>query len=150
MPDPTTSPPTRREFLALTATALAELTGTSAAPSLIVADLSFISLTLVFPAIADIAEDGAELILLIKPQFEVGRGGIREGIVTDPALADAAVQRVLEAARRHGLRSRGLTPSPLTGEHGNREFLAYFERVDRASCEPTSATVARPGRGTGA
>ncbi len=115
----------------LTARSLAELTGTSATPSLVVADLSFISLTLVLPAIAEVAADGAEAILLIKPQFEVGRGGIRDGIVMDPALAEAAVERVLGVAHDHGLLARGVAPSPLTGEHGNQEFLAYFERASR-------------------
>ncbi len=110
----------------LTPALLAELTGTDEAPSLVVADLSFISLTLVLGAIASVAAPGAELVLLIKPQFEVGRQGIRDGIVADAALADAAVRRVLACAEEAGLAPRGLVPSPLTGEHGNQEFLAYF------------------------
>lgn len=108
-----------RESLAAHAT-IAEV------PDLIVADLSFISLTLVLPAIAEIAAPEAELVLLIKPQFEVGREGIRDGIVKDRALADAAVQRVSEHAATLGLERRGLIPSPITGEHGNLEFLGYF------------------------
>ncbi len=110
----------------LTPELLAELTGTAEAPSLVVADLSFISLTLVLPAIAAVAARDAELVLLVKPQFEVGRQGIREGIVVDPALAEAAVARVIARAEELGLSSHGLVPSPVAGEHGNREFLAYF------------------------
>lgn len=111
----------------LTPGLLAELTGTPKAPDLVVADLSFISLTLVLPAIAAVAAPGAELVLLVKPQFEVGRSGIRDGIVVDAALADDAVRRVVDCAESLGLRHRGLAPSPITGEHGNQEFLAYFE-----------------------
>lgn len=110
----------------LTAQRLAELTGVSERPSLVVADLSFISLTLVLPAIAQIVHADTELLLLIKPQFEVGRDGIRDGIVVDAARADAAVQQVIDCAESLGLRARGVVPSPLTGEHGNQEFLAYF------------------------
>lgn len=113
----------------LTAARLHELTGTAEAPGLVVADLSFISLTLVLPAIVAVAAPEAELLLLIKPQFEVGRQGVREGIVVDPALAAQAVQRVIECAEELGLSSAGLIPSPLTGEHGNQEFLAYFVGV---------------------
>jgi len=112
----------------LTPEMLAEVSGSPAAPSLVVGDLSFISLRLVLPAIARIAAPDAELLLLIKPQFEVGRQGIREGIVVDPALADAAVQGVVDRATELGFTHGGTTPSPITGEHGNREFLAYFFR----------------------
>lgn len=117
----------------LTPELLAEVSGTAEAPTLVVGDLSFISLTLVLPAIAAVAAPDAELVLLIKPQFEVGRGGIRDGIVVDPERAETAVQRVLAAAAEAGFISGGVVPSPVTGEHGNREFLAYFfKEVDAA------------------
>ncbi|MBO1903076.1 TlyA family RNA methyltransferase [Leucobacter weissii] len=110
----------------LTADALAELSGRAEAPTLLVGDLSFISLTLVMPAIARVAAERAELLLLVKPQFEVGRQGLRGGIVADPALADDAVRRVIRCAEDLGFAHGGTEPSPITGEHGNREFLTYF------------------------
>lgn len=110
----------------LTAQRLAELSGIEEPPTLIVSDLSFISLTLVLPAIANVAAPHAELVLLIKPQFEVGRTGIRAGIVRDPHQSSEAIDRVLACATALGLTPCGVTPSPLTGEHGNQEFLAYF------------------------
>ena len=110
----------------LDAASLAELTGVAEAPSLIVADLSFISLTLVLPAMVRCAAAEAELALLIKPQFEVGR--VRDGIVTDPALWAEAIRTVLGAAAEHGLVTLGLAPSPIAGGEGNREFLAHFAR----------------------
>lgn len=112
----------------LTPRMLAELSGTDEAPDLIVGDLSFISLTMVLPALASVAAPAVELLLLIKPQFEVGRQGIRDGIVVDPVLAGEAVQRVVDCATGLGLAHGGTEPSPITGEHGNREFLAYFFR----------------------
>lgn len=111
----------------LDAATLASLTGVVERPSLIVADLSFISLTLILPAIARCAHDGAELALLIKPQFEVGR--VRDGIVTDPAQWAGAIRTVLDAAAAEGLAARGIAPSPIAGGEGNREFLVHFVRA---------------------
>lgn len=110
----------------LTADRLTELTGVDERPDLVVADLSFISLSLIFPAIARTAAEHAELVMLIKPQFEVGRGGIRDGIVVDPALRTTAVQSVIAAARENGYLTVGLDRSPIAGGHGNQEFLAHF------------------------
>ena len=93
---------------------------------LVVADLSFISLTQVLSSLRDVAEPDADLILLIKPQFEVGRQGVREGIVRDRALRQDAVSRVLWTAWDLGLRTVGLASSPILGGHGNREYLVYF------------------------
>ncbi len=110
----------------LTAAMLAEVSGVSDSPDLIVADLSFISLSLIFPAIAAVASPDAELVMLIKPQFEVGRHGIRDGLVINPQLAAAAVSAVLQSAAECGYGARGLIPSPLRGGSGNQEFVAYF------------------------
>ncbi len=104
-------------------------------PGLVVGDLSFISLGLVLPAIARTAADGADVVLLIKPQFEVGRTGIREGIVHDPGLRDDAVMRVLWAAWDLGLGTAGLVSSPVVGGAGNHEYLAWFS--GRAGSNPT-------------
>lgn len=108
----------------LTPENLAADTGVAEAPTLVVADLSFISLTLILPAIARCAAPGADLVLLIKPQFEVGR--VRDGVVTDPALWAEAIRTVLRTAHEHGLAARGLAPSPISGGSGNREFLVHF------------------------
>lgn len=110
----------------LDADMLARLTGVDERPSLVVADLSFISLTLILPAIARCTDDGAELALLIKPQFEVGR--VRDGVVTDPGLWADAIDRVLRSAAEHGLAYRALAPSPIAGSEGNREFLVFLTR----------------------
>ncbi|WP_416445877.1 TlyA family RNA methyltransferase [Leucobacter sp. HNU] len=112
----------------LTAEGLAADTGVAEAPTLVVADLSFISLTLILPAIARVAAPLAELVLLIKPQFEVGRTGIRDGIVVDPALRAEAIRTVLGSAARNGFAVRGLAHSPIAGSHGNREFLVHLSR----------------------
>ena len=117
----------------LTPELLSQLAGTAEAPSLVVGDLSFISLTLVLPAIARIAATRSELLLLIKPQFEVGRQGIRDGIVVDPALADRAIATVVACATELGFTHHGTTASPFTGQHGNHEFLAYFSREGGAA-----------------
>ncbi|MGO2141285.1 MAG: TlyA family RNA methyltransferase [Leucobacter sp.] len=129
----------------LDADMLAELTGVADRPSLVVADLSFISLTLILPAITRCTDDGADLALLIKPQFEVGR--VRDGVVTDPGLWRDAIAKVLAAAASNRLAVRGLAPSPIAGGEGNREFLVHLVRGEpsdprewderiREVCEP--------------
>lgn len=108
---------------------LARDTGIVEPPALVVADLSFISLRLIFPAIARCAAPDAQLVLLIKPQFEVGR--VRDGVVTNPDQWAEALQIAIAAAAESGFAVQGLAPSPITGGHGNREFLAHFARADR-------------------
>ncbi|WP_336660842.1 TlyA family RNA methyltransferase [Leucobacter sp. USHLN153] len=111
----------------LTPENLAADTGLADPPSLVVADLSFISLRLVFSAIAACASDDAQLALLIKPQFEVGR--VRDGVVTSPEQWAEAIRIVLGAAAANGFAARGLAQSPIAGGSGNREFLGFFERA---------------------
>jgi len=97
------------------------------APSLLVADVSFISLTLVLPAAVPLLAPGADVLVLVKPQFEAGRGEVgRGGIVRDEAVRAAAVARVVEAAAALGLTPRGAAPSPIAGADGNVEYLAAF------------------------
>lgn len=107
----------------LDAAALASLSGSDDIPDLVVADLSFISLALVLPALVATVGPGADFVLLVKPQFEVGRTGIREGIVHDAGLRDDAVMGVLWAAWDLGLGTAGVIASPIAGGAGNREFL---------------------------
>lgn len=109
---------TRADYLALDA---------AAETSLVVGDLSFISLRLVLPALAE-AVPADEFVLLVKPQFEVGRGGVREGIVHDAGLRNDALMNVLWAAWDLGLGTSGLAASPIVGTHGNHEYLARFQR----------------------
>lgn len=100
----------------------------AAQTSLVVGDLSFISLRLVLPAlVASVPSD--DFVLLVKPQFEVGRGGVREGIVRDPALRNDALMNVLWAAWDLGLGTTGLMSSPIVGTHGNHEYLVRFQRA---------------------
>jgi 23S rRNA (cytidine1920-2'-O)/16S rRNA (cytidine1409-2'-O)-methyltransferase len=94
-------------------------------PSLIVSDVSFISLTQIIPRVVEVL-GGCDWIALIKPQFEVGKGGVKEGIVTNPELRASAMESVLECAATVGLRTRGLMASPITGELGNQEYLCWL------------------------
>jgi 23S rRNA (cytidine1920-2'-O)/16S rRNA (cytidine1409-2'-O)-methyltransferase len=96
-------------------------------PELVVADLSFISLTLVLPALAACAAPGADFVLLVKPQFEVGKGRVGAGgVVRDPADRADAVRKVAGAAGELGLGVRGITASPLPGPAGNVEFFLWL------------------------
>lgn len=110
----------------LTATALAAASGIDEAPDIVVGDLSFISLRYVFAPIAASVAKAADIVLLIKPQFEVGRTGVREGIVRDATLRVDAVQNALWAAWDAGLGVCGLIASPIIGTHGNSEFLVHL------------------------
>ncbi|MGV9192719.1 TlyA family RNA methyltransferase [Microbacterium sp. MC2] len=110
----------------MTADSLAEATGIRTAPTLVTGDLSFISLTHVLPAVAEVAADDADIVLLVKPQFEVGRTGVREGLVTDPVRRADAVAGVLWAAWDAGLGTFGLIDSPIVGTHGNAEYVAWL------------------------
>jgi 23S rRNA (cytidine1920-2'-O)/16S rRNA (cytidine1409-2'-O)-methyltransferase len=94
---------------------------------LVVADLSFISLRLVAPALAGVAADGADAVFLIKPQFEAGKGQVRRGgLVTDPDVHRAVLDRVTSALAGDGLAPVAVMPSPLRGASGNIEFLGHF------------------------
>jgi 23S rRNA (cytidine1920-2'-O)/16S rRNA (cytidine1409-2'-O)-methyltransferase len=103
--------------------------------SLVVADLSFISLTTVLPALVATVGLEADYVLLIKPQFEVGRTGIREGIVHEPGLRADAIAGVLWAAWDLGLPTAGLISSPILGGAGNQEYLAWLSAT--AGSNPT-------------
>lgn len=93
---------------------------------LIVADLSFISLCTVAPVLADLSEPGADLVLLVKPQFEVGRRNVgKGGVVRESRLHRAAVERVVDCLAHEGLGVVGVVISPLVGAKGNREFFVH-------------------------
>lgn len=119
----------------LTPAVLAAESGTEEVPTLVVADLSFISLTTVLPALVATVGLVADFVLLVKPQFEVGRTGIREGIVREAGLRDEAVMGVLWAAWDLGLPTAGVLPSPIVGNSGNHEYLVWLSA--RAGGNPT-------------
>jgi 23S rRNA (cytidine1920-2'-O)/16S rRNA (cytidine1409-2'-O)-methyltransferase len=94
---------------------------------LTVADLSFISLVLVLPALAAATRPGGDLVLMVKPQFEVGRERLsRTGVVTSPEERRRAVTDVAAAALDLGLDLRGAARSPLPGQDGNVEFFMWI------------------------
>jgi 23S rRNA (cytidine1920-2'-O)/16S rRNA (cytidine1409-2'-O)-methyltransferase len=93
-------------------------------------DVAFISLTLIFPALPPFLAPSADIVALVKPQFEAGREQIEKGgLVTDPSVHEAVIARVTEAAANSRLHRIGLTPSPITGATGNREFFLHLRRV---------------------
>ncbi len=98
-------------------------------PTLAVMDVSFISATLIAPALAECLAEGAELILLIKPQFEVGREYISKGgiVKSDKAIARAK-DKVTAGFAAVGFELLGVMDSPILGGDGNRELLAHFRR----------------------
>ena len=110
----------------MTPESLAEASGVAAPPSVITGDLSFISLAHVLPAARAVAAEGADLVLLIKPQFEVGRTAVKGGLVTNPTLRADAVARVLWSAWDAGFGTRGIISSPIVGTHGNSEYIAHL------------------------
>ena len=102
-------------------------------PDLVVADLSFISLRTVLPVLAACTRPGGELLPMVKPQFEVGRGRLGSGgVVRDPELRRAALGDVATAARDLGLVLRDAVASPLPGPSGNVEFFLRLVRDPRA------------------
>jgi 23S rRNA (cytidine1920-2'-O)/16S rRNA (cytidine1409-2'-O)-methyltransferase len=92
---------------------------------LAVCDVSFISITMILPALVKLLAAGAEMVILVKPQFELERHQVgKGGIIRDPALHREACQRVEEAVRGLGFHT-SIIPSPILGAEGNQEFLLY-------------------------
>jgi 23S rRNA (cytidine1920-2'-O)/16S rRNA (cytidine1409-2'-O)-methyltransferase len=90
-------------------------------------DVSFISLRLILPALPPLLASPADVVALVKPQFEAGRGEVgRGGIVRDAAVHDRVLAEVAAAADALGLKPRATTPSPVAGMEGNREFLMHL------------------------
>ena len=94
--------------------------------SLAVIDVSFISLALVLGPVARCLAPGGRIVALVKPQFEAGRGEVPGGVVRDPAVHRAVLERVLATASGLGLAPFDVARSPLLGPAGNREFFAYL------------------------
>ncbi len=91
-------------------------------------DVSFISLKIVVPVVSQLIKQPGQIICLIKPQFEVGKGFVgKGGVVRDPALHDAVIKDLTAAFEGFKLRVLGVIPSPIFGPKGNQEFLMYLE-----------------------
>lgn len=101
------------------------LTGSSLAraPSFVTCDVSFISLTLVLPAVLPLAASSASLVALVKPQFEAGPGRAVKGIVKDSAIRRESCEKIESLVKSLGWLAIGILPSPIEGGDGNQEFL---------------------------
>ena len=98
-------------------------------PNLVVADLSFISLRAVVPALVGVSDVRAEFLLLVKPQFEAGPTGVGNGgVVRDPAVWRRVLGEIVSTCRTGGIGVMGVVPSPLLGPAGNVEFLLHGRR----------------------
>jgi 23S rRNA (cytidine1920-2'-O)/16S rRNA (cytidine1409-2'-O)-methyltransferase len=93
---------------------------------LVTIDVSFISLSRILPVIPPVLRPGADIVALVKPQFEAGREEVRKGIIRDTAIHARVLDEVSAAAAGVGLTRVASTPSPITGQKGNVEFLAHF------------------------
>jgi 23S rRNA (cytidine1920-2'-O)/16S rRNA (cytidine1409-2'-O)-methyltransferase len=103
------------------------------AVDLVTIDVSFISLRLIFPALPPFLAPDADIVALVKPQFEAGRDEVgKHGLVTDPDVHDAVIARVTAEAAAGGLSRVGMTPSPITGATGNQEFFLHLRLRPRS------------------
>ena len=89
-------------------------------------DVSFISLRQILPAVTPVLRSSADVVALVKPQFEAGRAEVRKGIIRDPAVHARVLDEVAAAGAEVGLSRVASTPSPITGQKGNVEFLVHF------------------------
>jgi 23S rRNA (cytidine1920-2'-O)/16S rRNA (cytidine1409-2'-O)-methyltransferase len=96
-------------------------------PDLVVVDVSFISLKLVLPPAVALVKRPAQLVALIKPQFEAGRSALKKGVVRDEAVRQAVCDEIAEFVRSLGWTVLGVVPSPIQGGDGNVEFLLAAE-----------------------
>jgi 23S rRNA (cytidine1920-2'-O)/16S rRNA (cytidine1409-2'-O)-methyltransferase len=109
---------------------------------LIVMDVSFISVTKILPGLRDLLTDSGRIVVLIKPQFEVGKGEVgKGGIVREPEKHERVVQEVNGFARDHGFAVLGTIASPITGAEGNIEFLSCNRKADPEKARPLNEGV---------
>lgn len=96
-------------------------------------DVSFISLTLVVPVVRQLLKDGGELMCLIKPQFEAGKGKVgKKGVVREPEIHCEVIEKILDLMREQSFTVKGLDYSPIKGPEGNIEYLLYAVRAEDA------------------
>ena len=113
---------------------------------LIVADLSFISLALVLPALLSVAKQEASFLLMVKPQFEVGRENLGAGgVVREPHLRKEAVMQVARTASELGLGTVGVVASPLPGPSGNVEYFLWLRKGSEMISEVEFDSAIRKG-----
>lgn len=118
-----------------------------AAPDLGVLDVSFISLEKVLPSVAGVLAPAGRIVALVKPQFEVGRGQVgKGGVVRDPTRHREVLQRLARFCVLRGWHVVGVTPSPLTGPKGNREFFLHVTLRGRTASD-LDAQIARATEG---
>lgn len=98
----------------------------SQAPTRVVSDLSFISLRTVLPALKSVCATDAQMLLMVKPQFEVGKEDVGDGVIKDPNLRKSAVLSVIESAQELGLGLKGVKASGLPGPSGNVEYFVWL------------------------
>jgi 23S rRNA (cytidine1920-2'-O)/16S rRNA (cytidine1409-2'-O)-methyltransferase len=89
-------------------------------------DVSFISLRQILPVVPPLLRPGADVVALVKPQFEAGRAEVGKGVIRDEAVHQRVVEEIAAAAAGVGLTAMGSTPSPITGQKGNVEFLLHL------------------------
>ena len=120
-------------------------------------DVSFISLKLILPAVANVLKDGGYVASLVKPQFEAGREKVgKKGVVRDPAVHKEVLEHYLEHAKGSGLRCSGTDLFPIRGPEGNIEYLGFLQRVRKpprlfdldALVEESHQTLKEHGEGT--
>jgi 23S rRNA (cytidine1920-2'-O)/16S rRNA (cytidine1409-2'-O)-methyltransferase len=95
---------------------------------LVCIDVSFISLRHILPVVPPLLRPNADVVVLVKPQFEAGRAEVRDGVIRDEAVRARVVEDIRTAAAAVGLTSVGASPSPITGQKGNVEFLLHLRR----------------------
>ena len=111
---------------------------------IVVMDVSFISATYILPNFPELLADCGDAVVLIKPQFEVGRAMLgKGGIVKDPKAHRYAIERVIASGEAVGLIPGGLIPSPIAGGDGNREFLIHFTRQCNDAAKVTEQDLLR-------
>jgi 23S rRNA (cytidine1920-2'-O)/16S rRNA (cytidine1409-2'-O)-methyltransferase len=107
---------------------------------IVTVDVSFISLRLILPVIPPLLAADADVVVLVKPQFEAGREDVgRGGVVRHPAVHERVIAEVADAAATVGLRRMGVVESPVTGADGNREFLMHLRRNTRRVADEPGA-----------
>jgi len=112
----------------------------------VVADLSFVSLRLVLPALVALCRDDGDLLVMVKPQFEVGRDSVgKHGVVRDPALRADAVLGVARAAAAEGWGTRAAVPSQLPGPSGNVEYFLWLRRGGPALSDASAHDLVTAG-----
>ena len=102
---------------------LADLPGPA---DVVTIDVSFISLRQILPVVPPLLRPGADIVALVKPQFEAGRSEVRKGVIRDVSVHERVMQEVVDSAAAVGLTPVASTPSPITGQKGNVEFFIHF------------------------